>query len=387
MTHTEPPSVVFVIHSFDVGGAQRSVITTAAAWPSGWECDIIAARGGALLDEAQRAADTRVVAAAWPRPLAIARFMLELRSIAREERPTAFLTNSLGVTRVMLLLKKLGGLGDSAVVVVEHSTFSVKVAGLYRSRLVRSGVIYLTRWLYRNADRIIGVSDGVSRDLEQALGLPTESVTTIHNPIDVAQIQAAANAQVPAELEVAFGGLAKPIVLTAGRMVAAKAQDDLLQGFALLPDHLRGSLVILGDGPLRPELERKAEELGLAHRVWMPGFVDNPWWFMARSDIFALTSRWEGMPRVLLEALACGTPVVSTDCPSGPREILEGVYSARLAPVGEPELTAAAIVDLLTAERSAASSSALPNYAPAAVAARYSEVIGLGVIRPEECER
>lgn len=255
MTRTELPSVHFVIHSFDVGGSQRSIMTTAAAWPSGWECGIITARGGALLSEAQRAAFTRVVAPAWPRPLAIARFMLKLHSLARKERPTAFLTNSFGVTRVMLLLKKFGGLGDSAVVVVEHNTFSVKVAGLYPSRLARSGVTLLTRWLYHSADAIIGVSDGVSRDLEQALGLPTDTVTTIHNPIDVAQIQTASNAQIPAELEAAFGELLRPIVLTAGRMVAAKAQDDLLQAFALLPEGLRGSLVILGDGPLRPELE------------------------------------------------------------------------------------------------------------------------------------
>ena len=384
MTRTEPPSVFFVIHSFDVGGAQRSVMTTAAAWPSGWECGIITARGGALLDEAQRAASTRVVAPAWPRPLAIARFMLQLRSIARRERPTAFLTNSFGVARVMLLLKKLGGLGDSALVVVEHNTFSVKIAGLYRSRRVRSGVILLTRWLYRSADAIIGVSDGVSRDLEQALGLPTETVATIRNPIDVAHIQAASNAQIPAELEAAFGGLARPIVLTAGRMVAAKAQDDLLQAFALLPEHLRGSLVILGDGPLRPDLERQADALGIAHQLWMPGFVENPWWFMARADVFALTSRWEGLPMILLEALACEARVFSTDCPSGPREILEGVRSARLAPVGDPGIAAAAIGDLLTTEHSSASSSALSIYTPTAVAASYSDLIGFGSTPREE---
>lgn len=387
MTRTELPSVHFVIHSFDVGGSQRSIMTTAAAWPSGWECGIITARGGALLSEAQRAAFTRVVAPAWPRPLAIARFMLKLHSLARKERPTAFLTNSFGVTRVMLLLKKFGGLGDSAVVVVEHNTFSVKVAGLYPSRLARSGVTLLTRWLYHSADAIIGVSDGVSRDLEQALGLPTDTVTTIHNPIDVAQIQTASNAQIPAELEAAFGELLRPIVLTAGRMVAAKAQDDLLQAFALLPEGLRGSLVILGDGPLRPELERRAEELGIAHRVWMPGFVQNPWWFIARADIFGLTSRWEGFGLILAEALACGVRVFSTDCPSGPREILQDVGSARLAPVGEPKLAAAAIAELLIAEHSSPSPAALSRYTPTAVAARYSELIGLGSTLRGACQQ
>lgn len=375
MTGVNPLIVVLVIHSFDIGGAQRSVMTTAAAWPVAWHCGIVAARGGELIDEAQRAAKTRVVAEMWPRPQAVVRFMFELRSIAREERPTAFLTNSFGVTRVMLLLKKLGGLGQSAIIVVERNTFSVKVSGLYRSRLTRIAVIRLTRWLYRSADAIIGVSEGVSRDLEQALGLPPGTVTTIHNPIDVLHIRSAANAQVPADLEATFSALPRPVVMTAGRMVPAKAHEDLLQAFALLPDHVRGSLVILGDGPLRQDLQRQADTLGITSRLWMPGFVENPWWFMARAEVFALTSRWEGFPPVLAEALACGIPVVSTDCPSGPREILQGVRSARLTPVGVPALTATAIEELLAAGPSEVECERLSDYSPVAVAARYAELV------------
>lgn len=375
MNGREARSVVLLIHSLDVGGAQRSVITTAAAWPSSWNCEIVSARGGPLLADARRAAKTRVVAETWPGLLGIARFMLELRSIAHEERPSAFLSNSFGVTRIVLLLKKLRWTGRSAIIVIEHSTLSVKMAGLYGNGLLQRLAIRLTRWLYRSADAIIGVSDGVARDLEQALDLPEGVITTIHNPIDVARIEAAVNAQVPVDLEVAFRFLQRPVVLTAGRMVSAKSQVDLLKAFALLPDRIRGSLVILGDGPLRQELEQEAKRLGIRDRVWMPGFVENPWWFVARAEVFALTSRLEGFPLVLAEALACKTPVISTDCPSGPRELLENASSARLVPMGDAKLFAAAVEDLLNAVPECFGSSVLSSYAPVVVAVRYAELV------------
>ncbi len=373
VAESDVPKVALLIHSMEFGGAQRSVITTAAAWPAASRCRIISARGGALLDEARQSTETAVMAESWPNPLGIARFMWSLRRIAKDEPLAAVLTNSFGIARVVLLLKKVGGLRTTAVIVVEHNTLSVKVAGLFRIPLVRSAVIRLTRWLYRSADGIIGVSDGVSRDLEQTLGLPEGTVTTIYNGIETGRISAAIEEAVPAHLEGAFVSLPRPVVITTGRLVAAKAHRDLLDAFALLPETPRGSLVILGEGPLREELERQAQDLGIADRVWMPGFVDNPWWFMARSDVFALSSQWEGHPLVLLEALACGVPVVSTDCPSGARETLEDVANARLTPVGDPEALAEAIGESLALPAGSADRPDMQRFAPLAVAERYKD--------------
>jgi len=369
------PKVALLIHSMEFGGAQRSVITSAAAWPSASRCRIISARGGALLDEARQSTKTTVMAESWPNPLGIARFMWSLRRTAKDEPLAAVLTNSFGMARVVLLLKKIGGLRTTAVIVVERNTLSAKTAGMFKTPLVRSAVIGLTRWLYRSADGIIGVSDGVSRDLEQTLGLPEGTVTTIYNGIETGRISAAVEEAVPEHLEAAFVSLPRPVVITIGRLVAAKAHRDLLDAFALLPETLRGSLVILGEGPLREELERQAQDLGIPDRIWMPGFVDNPWWFMTRSDAFALSSHWEGHPRVLLEALACGVPIVSTDCPSGPREILEDVSKARLTPVGDPEALAEAIVESLALPTGSAERSDMQRFAPLAVAERYHDAM------------
>ena len=367
--------VALLIHSMEFGGAQRSVINTAAAWPEASRCRIISARGGALLDEARQSTETTVMAESWPNPLGIARFMWSLRKTAKDEPLAAVLTNSFGMARVVLLLKKIGGLRTTAVIVVEQNTLSPKVAGLFKTPLTRSAVIGLTRWLYRSADGIIGVSDGVSRDLEQTLGLPKETVTTIYNGVETSRISAAIEEAVPEHLEGAFASLPRPLVITTGRLVAAKAHRDLLDAFALLPERYRGSLVILGEGPLREELERQARDLGVADRVWMPGFVDNPWWFMARSDVFALSSHWEGHPLVLLEALACGVPVVSTDCPSGARETLKHVANARLTPVGSPEALAEAIVESLALPTGSADRPDMQRFSPVSLAERYRDAI------------
>jgi glycosyltransferase involved in cell wall biosynthesis len=292
-------------------------------------------------------------------------------------------TNSFGVSRVVLAAK-IARIIRTGVLVVERNTLSVALVDRFRSRPVRSAVLLLTRWLYRRADAIVGVSDGVSRDLEATLRLPAGSVITIYNPVDTDHITAAIDEAVPELLGAAFSGLARPVVTTTGRLVAQKAHRDLLDAFAALPDRDRGSLVILGDGPLRADLVQHAKHLGIAEQLWMPGFVDNPWWFIARSDVFALSSHWEGHPRALLEALACGVPIASTDCPSGPSEILEGIPNTRLTPVGDPAALAASIRELLMHATDSAHIVDMGRYAPAEVAARYSDVVTQAIKAPQD---
>ena len=363
-----------LINSYAGGGAERSSLLTAASWPRGEDVCVIAclAEGPYQSEIPQRVSTTEI--GVWPSLANIAGFTRKLRTLVGVNELDAVMANGYGLNQAVLLAQLFSRLRGLSVIVVEHNTLSVALADRFPNRLMRGAVRVLTRWLYRRADAIVGVSDGVSRDLEATLSLPSGSVITIYNPVDTERITAAMTEPVPEALSRAFEALRRPIVITTGRLVTQKAHRDLLAAFALLPEPTRGSLVILGEGPLRGDLEQQAQQLGIAERVWMPGFVENPWWLMARSDVFALSSRWEGHPRVVLEALACGIPVVSTDCPSGPRESHADKPGARLAPIGDPSALAQAIDELLSSPTQAASGISLDGYNPSRVAARYAEV-------------
>jgi len=135
--------------------------------------------------------------------------------------------------------------------------------------------------------------------------------------------------------------------MSAGRLVPQKDFATLLKAFAEVRAKLDSRLVLLGEGEERSSLERMARQLGIGGDVWMPGYVPNPYAMMSRAAVFVLSSVWEGLPTVLIEALACGTPVVSTDCPNGPAEILENGRYGPLVPVGDHSALGRAIISSL----------------------------------------
>ena len=369
------PHVALLVDQLGGGGAQRSATLTATALHHlGHRATVLTARGGSYASELPADLNVQILAPSWPSPRGVVIFLVRLRRAVLRHHVDVILTNGFAVGRLALLARLFGRLRGLSVIVVERNTLSVALADRFPNRLTRRAVRSLTRWLYRRADAIIGVSDGVSRDLEATLRLQVGSVITILNPVDAERITAAISEPVPEALSHAFAALRRPIVITTGRLVTQKAHSDLLAAFALLPEPTRGSLVILGEGPLRGELEEQAQELGITEDVWMPGFVENPWWFMARADVFALSSRWEGHPRAILEALACGIPIASTDCPSGPREILADEPRARLTPVGDAQALSYAISELLE-DSEANSAKNLDRYKPASVAQAYADVI------------
>ena len=145
-----------------------------------------------------------------------------------------------------------------------------------------------------------------------------------------------------------------PVILGAGRLTAQKDFGTLIRAFARVRREIDARLVILGEGEDRQALETLIHDQGLRDRVDMPGHVENPFKYMARATVFALSSRWEGPGHVLIEALALGTPVVSTDCPSGPREILFDGRAGLLAPVGDSDAIASAILEVLRQPEQAA---------------------------------
>jgi glycosyltransferase involved in cell wall biosynthesis len=200
------------------------------------------------------------------------------------------------------------------------------------------------RWLYPLVDQIIAVSQGVAEDIREITGLPPERITVIHNPVITARLLAMAREPVAHPW---FNAAEPPVILGAGRLTRQKDFPTLIRAFARVQRHRPARLVILGEGRQRLALKTLAAELGVASEVDLPGFVVNPYAYMAKAAVFALSSTWEGSPNVLTEALALGTPAVATDCPSGPREILgEGRYGA-LVPVSDSASLAQAILATL----------------------------------------
>ncbi len=234
----------------------------------------------------------------------------------------------------------------------------------------------LARVFYPQAQAVIAVSQGVADDLDPAdrrgsgtgAGLPKSGG-------DPGLGDPGCRAAGPSLVRVPAG---PRVILAAGRLSPQKDFPTLIRAFALLSRDRELRLLILGEGPERAALESLVRDLGLTERVALPGFQANPFAFMARARLFVLASAWEGLPGVLIQAMACGTPVVSTDCPSGPREILADGRFGPLVPVGNPPALARAIIDTLDRPCPGAMLRARADeFGLAAVTRRYAAALGL----------
>ncbi|MEM7482270.1 MAG: glycosyltransferase [Acidobacteriota bacterium] len=197
-------------------------------------------------------------------------------------------------------------------------------------------LVALKRRLYRRADRLAAVSGGVAEDLVHLLGVEGGRVDVVYNPVITPEI--AAQAAVPLDGPEAEDR--RPLILSAGRLVPTKDQLTLIRAFARLSEGTDARLVILGEGPERGDLEREIDRLDLSGRVALPGFDSNPFRWMARAQVFVLSSRFEGLPGVLIQAMACGAAAVSTDCPTGPSEVITDGESGFLVTVGDVDALA-----------------------------------------------
>lgn len=225
--------------------------------------------------------------------------------------------------------------------------------------------------VYARADQVVAVSRSVAQELTATMGVAPERIVAIPNPLDRTRLrelsrQAASHPWLAADI---------PVVLGVGRLVPQKGFDMLLDAVALVRRHMAVRLVILGEGPQRAALVDQATRLGLGELVSLPGFVANPYAFMARAGVMVLPSHYEGLPNCLLEALACGCPVVATASPGGSAEVLEQGRLGALVPVGDARATAAAILEALHGAKRPAADAALGRYDITAVAAAYEAVL------------
>lgn len=285
----------------------------------------------------------------------------------RRYRPDVLIGTEGHTNLAALVAKRIAG-APTELVFTEHLAVSDKPKGM-KDRIYR----LLARLTYGYAKAVVAVSGGVADSLVAAVGLPRDAVTVIYNPVLTKRYWETVSAPVE---DPWFSEGQPPVVLGVGRLVAQKDFPTLIKAFK----HVRASrdarLMILGDGTDRPALEGLVNELGLSEHVKLPGFVAKPASYMARSAVFALSSVREGLPTVLIEALATEVPIVATDCESGPDEILRSGRLGRLVPVGDARELGEAIISALDEGRSAVSREDLEEYFPEAAAKRYLQVAG-----------
>lgn len=330
--------IAFFLPNLHGGGAQRVAINLLKGMsekdiPLDLDLVLAEAEGPYLNQVPDR---VRIVNLATGRVL---KAILPLSSYLRKNRPSALLSHLNHVNVVALLARNLANT-NTRLVVVEHNTLSAVKGNLIRGRFVPP----LMKLLYPSADAVVGVSKGVSQDLECKLSLAKGKVVTIYNP--VVDIELLAKAKVFPD-HPWFQQAEQPVFLAVGRLSMQKDFLTLIKAFALLRKQIIARLIILGEGELRTELEETINNLGISEDVSLPGFVENPYAYMSKATAFILSSRWEGLPTVLIEAMACGCPVISTDCPSGPREILEDGQFYPLVPIGDVESLSQAMLKVI----------------------------------------
>lgn len=285
----------------------------------------------------------------------------------RQARPDVLIATEGHTNLAALLAKRLSG-ARTDLVFTEHLAVSDKPKGI-KDGLFRM----LARLAYGSAKAVVAVSGGVADSLVSGIGLRRDAVTVIYNPVLTKRFWETVAAPVK---DPWFADGQPPVILGVGRLAAQKDFPTLIRAFKQVRATRDARLMILGEGGDRPALEALVDELGLAEHVRLPGFVSKPASYMARSAVFALSSVREGLPTVLIEALATQVPVVATDCESGPDEILQSGRLGRLVAVGDPKALGDAIVLALDEGHNTVSQEDLMEYSPKAAARRYLKAAG-----------
>ncbi len=313
------------------GGAERVALAMIQGFlDHGYEVDLVLARReGVLLPLVPAGVEIIDLGASHLRHT-----VLPLVRYLRARRPYALHAMMWPLPVLAIIARALARV-KTRIVGSEHTTLSARQLGLQR-RSIRM----LTRQAYLRADAVIAVSTGVANDLASFVGLPRDRITVIHNPLLLPQ-----TLPDPAIMAARWSPGTKRI-LAVGTLKEEKNYSLLLRAVSQLRDKLPVSLVILGDGPLRQEVERQIMDEGLESTVVLEGFTTDPWPYFAAADLFALSSDCEGLPTVLIEALHAGLPIVSTDCPNGPDEILANGLYGKLIPCGDE----ASFIEALTQE-------------------------------------
>jgi len=336
----ERPRVALYLPALRDGGAQHVTVNVANGLADrGCPIDLVVSyRHGVYRDCVSDAVN--VVALETPElpGLGIGASVPALRRYLKRREP-AILFSAMTFANVVALVAGRFAEAETRIVVTEHGMFGE--ADEPKDRLV-SG---LAARLYPSADHVLGVSSGVAESVVRHTGVTRGEVSVMYNPIDLNHIKA--NATKPLDDPWAKDP-SIDLVFAAGRLEPVKDFATLTTAFESVHERRPETrLIVAGKGSQARHLQNLVVERALNSVVAFPGYVENPYAYMANASAFALSSRHEGLPTVLIEALACGCPVVSTDCPSGPAEILQDGEYGRLVPTGDPEALADGIVETI----------------------------------------
>lgn len=316
--------LLICIETLGGGGAERVAVDLARAWPRDHARPVllVASRTGAYAGSLPPGLE--VIEIGIPTsPRKVIPFLWRLRQRLARRRIAGVVSHMTGMNR-MLLRAAITGVIQAPVVVVEHNDFernqAIRQMPRLRSLLLRGE----TGVLYRRAHAVVGCSQGVAQQAGALFGIAPDRLHAIANPLDRRFLQ---TIKMDQSISTWFERLPRPVFVSVGRMVPQKAFDDLIRAFAIQDG---GSLVILGEGPLRGMLESLASELGVADRVLMPGFVQAPQQVLQAADLYVSSSLWEGYPLTLIEAYASGLPIVARACNFGPAEIVTPDRPGRL---------------------------------------------------------
>jgi glycosyltransferase involved in cell wall biosynthesis len=319
------------------GGAERAMLNLACGFSErGISVDLVLIQAeGAYLSQVP--SNVRIVNLGKQRVLSS---VFDLIAYLKRERPKALLATLPEPSILAVCARLLSGVSTRIVVNVQNNTSQeAENSSSLKDRMTRRFV----NWFFPWADAIVAVSQGVAEDLKQ-MGLSNSQIDVIHNPVVTPELLARSQESVEHPW-FTFGE--PPVILAVGRLTKQKDFPTLLKAFAQVRHHRSIRLMILGEGEERSRLEALAQELEVTEDISLPGFETNPFAYMAKASVFVLSSLFEGLPTVLIEAMAVGTPVVSTNCKSGPMEILDQGRFGPLTTVGNVEELSQAILQTL----------------------------------------
>jgi len=341
MTAAEESITIFLpgLHG---GGAEQMMLNLAGAFVDrGHEVSLVVAKEeGALVGEVPVGVELIDLAAVEPPGYNLLGALPGLISHLRRREPDALLSALNRANVVAILAARLSRVGTRVTVSERNHLTTYLEHAAWREHVMLPRLIGS---MYPHADGIVAISEGVRDSLVRATGLDPETVTVVYNPAMTEEIRA----QYDEPVDHPWFADDTPVVIGVGSLTEQKEFETLIRAI----DHVRTEcdcrLVICGEGDRRDRLEALVKELGLQDVVDLPGYVDNPYAMMDEADVFALSSAWEGFGNVVVEALGCGCPVVATDCPSGPAEILADEEYGSLVPVGDPVALGDAIRSVL----------------------------------------